>query len=85
VTCSKYALKAWLQLAGITAGPIVRPVDRWGHVGNCALSSLGVARAVKRALKAIEVDTADYSGHSLRAGLVTAAAMSGVSENNLLL
>ena len=73
-------LNAWLQLAGITSGPIFRPVDRWGHVGNRALSSLGVARAVKRALTALEVDTEDYSGHSLRAGLVTAAAMAGVSE-----
>jgi integrase len=66
-TCPKYALEAWLQLAGITSGPIFRPIDRWGHVGNRALSSLGVARAVKRALTALELDIEDYSGHSLRA------------------
>jgi integrase len=48
------------------------------------LSSLGVARAVKRALTALEVDTKDYSGHSLRAGLVTAAAMAGVSERVIM-
>src|SRR6476469_5278632 len=83
-TCPKCALEAWLQLAGITTGPIFRPVDRWGHVGNHALSSLGVARAVKRALTALELDTADYSGHSLRAGLVTAAAMAGVSERVIM-
>jgi integrase len=83
-TCPKRALEAWLQLAGITSGPIFRPVDRWGHVGNHGLSSLGVARAVKRALTAIEVDTAVYSGHSLRAGLVTAAAMAGMSERVIM-
>jgi len=83
-TCPKCALEAWLQLAGITSGPIFRPVDRWGHVGERALSSLGVARAVKRALTALEVDTEDYSGHSLRAGLVTAAAMAGVSERVIM-
>jgi integrase len=83
-TCPKYALEAWLQLAGITSGAIFRPVDRWGHVGNHALSSLGVVRAVKRALTAIDVDTADYSGHSLRAGLVRAAAMAGVSERVIM-
>jgi integrase len=27
-TCPKCALEAWLQLAGITTGPIFRPVDR---------------------------------------------------------
>ena len=83
-TCPKCALEAWLQLAGITSGPIFRSVDRLGHVGNHALSSLGVARAVKRALTVLEVDTADYSGHSLRAGLVTAAAMAGVSERVIM-
>jgi integrase len=83
-TCPKCALDAWLQLAGITSGPIFRPVDRRGHVGNRALSSLGLARAVKRALIALDVDTTDYSGHSLRAGLVTAAAMAGVSERVIM-
>src|SRR5262249_36526926 len=47
------------QLAGITSGPIFRPIDRWGHVGNRALSSLGVVRAVKRALTVLEVDTSE--------------------------
>lgn len=53
-------------------------------MGNRALSSLGVARVVKRALTALEVDTTDYSGHSLCAGLVTAAAMAGVSERIIM-
>jgi len=83
-TCPKYALEAWLQLAAITSGPIFRPIDRWGHVGTRALSSLGVARAVKRALTALEVDTTAYSGHSLRSGLATAAAMAGVSERVIM-
>jgi integrase len=83
-TCPKSALEAWLQLAAITTGPVFRPIDRWGHVGTHALSSLGVARAVKRALAAIDLDTTDYSGHSLRAGLVTAAAMAGVSERVIM-
>ncbi len=43
-----------------------------------------MARAVKRALTAMEVDPTNYSGHSLRAGLVTAAAMAGVSERVIM-
>jgi integrase len=43
-----------------------------------------LARAVNRALTALEVNTEDYSGHSLRAGLVTAAAMAGVSERVIM-
>jgi site-specific recombinase XerD len=83
-TCPKCALETWLQLAGITTGPLFRAIDRWGHVGAHALSSLGVARAVKRALTAIDLETTNYSGHSLRAGLVTAAAMAGVSERVIM-
>jgi integrase len=39
---------------------------------------------VKRALTAIAIDTTEYSGHSLRAGLVTAAAMAGLSERVIM-
>ncbi len=39
---------------------------------------------MKRALTAIEMDATDYSGHSLRAGLVTAAAMAGVRERVIM-
>jgi hypothetical protein len=66
-TCPKCALESWLQRAGITSGPIFRPVDRW------------VMWEVKHALAAIDMDATNNSGHSLRAGLVTAAAMAGVS------
>jgi hypothetical protein len=61
-TCPKCALETWLQLAAITTGPLFRPIDRWGYVGDRALSSLGVARAVKPALTAIGLETTDYSG-----------------------
>ena len=56
VLCYIVDLVDRFTLAGITTGPIFRPVDRWGHVGARALSNLGVARAVKRALTALEVD-----------------------------
>jgi len=58
------ALKPGCNLRQSFTGPVFRPVDRWGHVGDRALCGLGVARAVKRALIALEVDIEDYSGHS---------------------
>lgn len=39
-----------------------------------------MAEAVKRACCRVGVDTAEYSGHSMRAGLVTSAAAAGVAE-----
>jgi integrase len=61
-----------MALRAITTGLSFRPVNRYGAVGKEALTRAGI-------------DAKDYSGHSLRAGLVTAAAMAGVSERNLML
>ncbi len=43
-----------------------------------------MARAVKRAAAAAKLDPAKYAGHSLRAGLATAAAEAGVSERAIM-
>jgi integrase len=73
-TCPVRAIKAWLEAAGITEGPVFRSVDRHSKVGSAALDPGSVARVVKRACSAAGLDPAAFSGHSLRAGLVTAAA-----------
>lgn len=67
------ALDAWLEAAGITEGPIFRNVDRHGRVGAGALEEGSIARIVKRAIAAAELDPAIFSGHSMRAGFVTSA------------
>lgn len=74
-----------MTAAKITTGPIFRPVNRYGTVGKNALSGLAVPRIVKEMLTRVGIDAKDYSGHSLRSGLVTAAAMAGVSERIIML
>jgi integrase len=54
-------------------------------VGKDALRGIAVLRIVKDALTRAGIDAKDYGGHSLRAGLVTAAAMAGVSERIIML
>lgn len=83
-TCPVRALRAWLDAAGITDGPIFRPVDRHGHLSVQRLSGKAVARMVKRRVAAAGFDPAVYSGHSLRAGLATAAASAGVAERDIM-
>lgn len=83
-TCPVRNLRAWLDASGITDGPVFRGVDRWGHVLGERLSDKAVARAVKRAAEAAGLDPAQYAGHSLRAGLATAAAEAGVSERAIM-
>lgn len=78
--CPVSALEEWLKFAEISSGPIFRPVDRHGRVGNCALTAQSVALAVKQRAEAVGLDPELFSGHSLRSGLVTSAAQAGVSS-----
>lgn len=77
--CPVRALKAWLMAANITSGPLFRAVKRYGFVRG-RLTEQVVANVVKQYAKLAGLDPAKYAGHSLRAGLVTQAAINGVPE-----
>lgn len=79
-TCPVQSLKAWLSISEIVDGPIFRSVTRHGRISPVALSSQAVAVIVKQRVEAIGLDASRYSGHSLRAGLVTSAAQAGASS-----
>ncbi len=79
-TCPVQALKQWLEVSGIVEGPIFRPLTRHGKILSSTLSAQAVAEIVKQRAKAIGLDPKKYSGHSLRAGLVTSAAQAGISS-----
>lgn len=83
-TCPVRAVRAWIDAAGLVSGALFRPIDRHGNVKPGRLSSDSVARIVKRAAAAAGLDALDFSGHSLRAGLATAAAAAGVSERAIM-
>lgn len=80
-TCPVRALRAWLEAAGITSGRVFRRVDR-GRVG-ASLTAHGVARVVKKLAGRVGLNVSDFSGHSLRAGLVTSAALAGVVHQRI--
>ncbi|NTU81984.1 MAG: site-specific integrase [Chloroflexales bacterium] len=83
-TCPVRALRAWKELAGLTAGPLFRPINRHGQIRPQRLTGHAVATIVKRAATLAGLDPAHFSGHSLRAGLATAAAQAGVSERVIM-
>lgn len=83
-TCPVRALQAWLELAGITSGPVFRKVDRWGHVAATRLTDKAVALQVKRYADALGYRAADFGGHSLRAGFATSAAAAGIEERAIM-
>ena len=78
--CPVRHLTDWLAHAGIEQGPIFRSIDRHGHISPDRLSGDAVAVIVKRRAEAAGFDPVKFSGHSLRAGLATSAAMAGASS-----
>ena len=67
-------LRHWLAVSRITEGPVFQTMWRGGRPRGRALHPTDIPRLVKRYVRAIGLDPADYSGHSLRAGFVTSAA-----------
>ena len=83
-TCPVRVLRAWLEAAGIEAGPLFRAVDQHGHVSPDALSDRSVARIVQRTAKVAGLDASRFAGHSLRSGFATTAARKGKSLDAIM-
>ena len=79
VVCPVRAVRAWLDAAGITNGAVFRPVAKGGKLGAARLSDRVVASVVKQAARRVGLNGADFSGHSLRSGFLTSAALRGAS------
>ena len=76
--CPIKALKQWQELTGIRSGWLFRAVDRHDNVSEKPLSAQSVALIVKDAVRRVGGDPSAVSGHSLRAGYCTQAAMAGL-------
>jgi integrase len=79
--CGPTALRDWLRKSGITCGPIFRPMTRHGTVREQALGAGSVTTVlVLRAERAGLDHVPDFSAHSLRRGMATAASKAGASR-----
>lgn len=73
------ALREWLQVSGISDGPVFRCLRRGGHLAPEALDDDSVARLVKGYAHAAGLDPSHFSAHSLRSGFLTSAALAGAN------
>src|SRR5262249_55771498 len=83
-TCPVRSVQDWIEASGIEAGPVFRSINRYGKIQPGRLSSIDVARVVKKLIRRAGLDPAKYAGHSLRAGHATTAAISGASERSIM-
>ena len=77
--CPVKAVRAWLNSAGVTEGPIFRPINRGRRAVNAMLTPESAAQVVKDAAERASFDPAAFAGHSLRVGFLTRAAGASAS------
>ena len=73
-------VRTWLGAAGITAGPVFRPISRSGNVRQgeaVRLTDRSVANILQSYCTAAGLDASTFGAHSLRAGYITTAAERG--------
>ena len=79
IACPVAALKAWLEAAAITEGPVFRPIAKGGRIQATRLTDRSVAAIVKAHAQRAGLDPKQFAGHSLRSGFLTSAAARGAS------
>jgi integrase len=81
--CPVKAVEKWLEVSKISGGPVFRAINRGGGVGQSQLSAQSIALILKDYAKAVGLNPANISGHSLRSGLVTSAIQAGVAVHKI--
>jgi integrase len=76
--CPVRAVDKWIIMARIESGTVFRQVTRHDYVTGTGLTPHAVALILKSAVSRAGGDPTDVSGHSLRSGFCTQAAMSDI-------
>jgi site-specific recombinase XerD len=77
-------VRAWIDAAALTDGPLFRRVGKGGRVSSERLTDRSVADIIKFYADRAGLDASAFSGHSLRAGFVTSAAERGADLNRIM-
>ena len=78
--CPVTALTDWLNLCGVSDGPVFRAVGKSDEAGARTLHPESINTLVQHAVARAGIDPSPYSAHSLRAGFVTYAHLRGASD-----
>ncbi|WP_254451688.1 tyrosine-type recombinase/integrase [Duganella vulcania] len=82
--CPATALRTWLDVANIEAGPLFRSVTRWDEVGSDALNSASVNAILERRARDAGLGyVPQLSSHSLRRGMATSAYRAGANFRDI--
>jgi site-specific recombinase XerD len=79
LTCPVRLLREWLRVRGDWAGPLFCSLNSQGGIVGERISGQVVCAGVQRLLARLGVDETRYGAHSLRSGMITAAAEQGAN------
>ncbi|MBS3997162.1 MAG: tyrosine-type recombinase/integrase [Hydrogenophaga sp.] len=83
--CPVAAFNAWIDLAGLTEGPVFRKIDRWGHVADESLHANSLIPLLRSLFAESGVESPEeYSSHSMRRGFAGWARASGWDIKELM-
>lgn len=83
-TCPVRNLKRWIELLKAEEGPLFCQIDRHGNLKAGGLTGQAITRMIKKRAQAAGLNPVPYSGHSLRAGFVTAASVGGAPDHKIM-
>ena len=82
--CAVRAVRDWIEAAGLSDGPLFRPLTKAGTLRAVHLSDKSVALIVKKYAALAGLDPKDFAGHSLRRGFATSAAQHDVDTLSIM-
>ena len=82
--CPVKNLKNWLNISKIKKGPVFVRFSKGSKLTDARLTDQSVALIIKDCIKKTGINSANYSGHSLRSGFATSAAEAGAEERSIM-
>ena len=81
--CPVRAILAWMSATPQISGPLFVSIGKGNRLHPDRLSDRAVALIVKRLVEKVH-DRSEYSGHSLRSGFATQAALNGANDRSIM-
>ncbi len=82
-TCPITAIQTWLNVSEIKEGALFCPINQWGQLLPTRLTDQSVRLILIESLTLAGISVKGFSGHSLRAGFATVAAINGATEREI--
>ena len=82
--CPTSAYIDWIQVSGITSGPIFRSINRWGALADDGINKQSIEHILNRIAADLFPNEPKFSTHSLRRGFADWAVKAGWDIKSLM-